>query len=72
MNKGQHDRKIRLINRMIEKYFNIDSENRSPNTVYRFMEWLENGDCGAESSADAWIAYFNTDVTSNLGKPYTA
>ena len=47
----QHQRKIRLINRIIDMYFDIDSENHSPDAVCRFMEWMENGDYEAEKNA---------------------
>ena len=46
-----HQRKIRLINKIVDTYFDIDSENRSPDTAFRFMEWMENGDYEAEKNA---------------------
>ena len=44
MKNGQHQRKIRLINRIIDTYFDLDSDGGNPATVCSFMEWLENGD----------------------------
>ena len=51
MKKEQHQRKIRLTNRIIDTYFDIDTENCSPDAFYRFMEWMENGDYEAEKNA---------------------
>ena len=51
MEDKQHQRKVRLINRIIDTYFDIDPENRSPDMVYRFMEWMENGDYESEKNA---------------------
>ena len=51
MKTEQHRRKVRLINKIIDTYFDIDTENRSPDAVCRFMEWMENGDYEAEKNA---------------------
>ena len=51
MKTEQHQRKVRLINRIIDMYFDIASENRNTDIAYHFMEWMENGDYEAEKNA---------------------
>jgi len=51
MNEELHSKKVRLINKIIDTYFDIDTENRSSDAVCRFMEWMENGDYEAEKNA---------------------
>ena len=51
MNEELHNKKVRLINKIIDTYFDIDTENRSSDAVCRFMEWMENGDYEAEKNA---------------------
>ena len=54
MDTDFHERKIRLINHLIDIYFKITPEDRSPETSYRFLEWLFNGDCEEEKTAALW------------------
>ena len=50
----QHEKKIRLINRLIDLYFAIAPEDRSPEAGQRFLEWLFNGDYEKEKTAALW------------------
>ena len=54
MDTDFHERKIRLINRLIDIYFEIAPEDRSSETSYRFLEWLFNGDYEEEKTAALW------------------
>ena len=51
MDKVVYDRKIQLINRMIDLYFEIDAADQSFETIYYFIEWLSNGDFEKEKDA---------------------
>ena len=44
MNKEQHQRKIRLINKVVDLYFDTASENRISETTARFADWLIDSD----------------------------
>ena len=39
-----HETKIRLINKVIDIYFEIDIENRTPEMTSKFLTWLHNGE----------------------------
>ena len=51
MNKKQYERKVRLINRLVDTYFRIAPENKSFEMVCRFTEWLDNGEFEEEKDA---------------------
>ena len=51
MKTEQHQRKVRLINKVVDTYFDIDPDNHSTETTCRFFEWMENGDYETEKNA---------------------
>ena len=44
MEEEQYQRKLRLINCVIDLYFDIEQDNLSPDMISRFMEWMDNGE----------------------------
>ena len=46
-----HETKIRLINKVIDIYFEIDVENRTPEMSSKFLIWLHNGEHEEEKTA---------------------
>ena len=46
-----HETKIRLINKVIDIYFEIDIENRTPEMTSKFLTWLHNGEYEKEKTA---------------------
>ena len=42
--------KIRLINKVIDIYFEIDVENRTPEMSSKFLTWLHNGEYEKEKT----------------------
>ena len=51
MNEELRNRKVRLINRLVDLYFDTDTESRSNETASRFADWLGNSDFEAEKDA---------------------
>ena len=45
-----HETKIRLINKVIDIYFEIDIENRTPEMTSKFLTWLHNGEYEKEKT----------------------
>ena len=44
MKTEQHQRKIRLINKVVDLYFDTDTENRGSEMTCRFADWLSDSD----------------------------
>jgi len=51
MEKNMHEAKIRLINKVIDIYFEIDVENRTSEMSAKFRTWLRNGEYEEEKTA---------------------
>ena len=51
LNDFLHERKITLINRMIDLRFDRDKGESNPELTGRFLDWLDNGDCSEEKDA---------------------
>ena len=51
MNKELHSKKVRLINRLVDLYFDTAPENRNQETASRFADWLIDSDFEAEKDA---------------------
>jgi len=45
-----YEAKIRLINKVIDIYFKIDAESRSPEMSTKFQIWLHNGEYEKEKT----------------------
>ena len=57
MNEELHSKKVRLINRLVDLYFDTGTENRSQETTSLYADWLSDSDFEKEKDAALYCKF---------------